>query len=82
MSYYCVKSIIIHRLTETDYDRIKAVTAIKEESRDAQSLAAVFYNPENIVKRMNFSVTKEQQAEATAASPNEPNAAPQPPAGD
>ena len=78
MSYYCVKNITIHRLSETDFDRIKAVSAIEEESRDAQSLAAVLYNPENIVKRMNFSVIKEQQDEAATGSPNEPNAVQEP----
>jgi hypothetical protein len=78
MNYYCVKNITIHRLSEGEFDRIKAVSAIEEESRDAQSLSAALYNPENIVKRMNFSLIKEQQDKAATGSPNEPNIAPGP----
>jgi hypothetical protein len=78
MSYYCVKNITIHRLSEDEFDRIKAASAVDEESRKMQALAAVYYNPANIVKRMNFSVIKEQQETVPASSPNDVNAAPEP----
>jgi hypothetical protein len=78
MSYYCVKNVTIHRLSEDEFDRIKAVSSVEDESRKTQALAAAYYNPANIVKRMNFSVIKEQQDTAPPSSPNEPNVAPGP----
>ncbi len=77
MRYYCAKNITIHRLYEEQFDRIKALSAIEWEYRDAQSLAAVHYNPENIVSRMNFSVIKEQQDTAPASSANDVNTIPE-----
>jgi hypothetical protein len=55
LSYYCLKSITVHRLNKDQSDKIL------EEFQDAQVLAVVHYNPENIAKRMNFSIIKEQK---------------------
>ncbi len=77
MSYYCVKSVIIHRLTEDEYDRIKAASAVEGELSDAQSLSVVYFNPQNIVNRMNFHLKEEKQETAEPNLPNEVNTMPQ-----
>ncbi|MFH1370804.1 MAG: hypothetical protein ABII09_05905 [Planctomycetota bacterium] len=77
MNYYCAKSIIIHRLSEDEYDKIKAVNAVEDAFREAESLAAVYFDPKNIVSRMNFRVIKEQQETAPTSSPNDVNTVPE-----
>ena len=77
MCYYCMKNITIHRLNENEFDRIKALNADEEEHQDSQVLAAVHYNPDNIVKRMNFRLIKEQQETAQPGSPNDANTVPE-----
>ena len=55
MSFYCLKHVSIKRLDQSQYEKIKAGYAYKEAFIQYQSLAAVHFNPENILKRMNFS---------------------------
>ena len=55
MSFYCLKHVSIKRLDQSQYEKIKAGYAYKEAFIQSQSLAAVHFNPENILKRMNFS---------------------------
>lgn len=77
MSCYCVKDIVIHRLTEDEYGRLKAMSAVEDEARNAQSLGVVYFNPENIMKRMNFRLKEERQGASEPNSMNDVNLMPQ-----
>jgi hypothetical protein len=65
--------LTVHRLYQDKFDRIKAIGAIKHDLDDSQVLAVTHYNPENILKRMNFSIVEEQQ-DTTSNRPDEANA--------
>jgi len=54
MSFYCIKSISIKRITLEEYEKTKAMQIQREDYTQSESLAAVYFNPENILKRMNF----------------------------
>lgn len=72
MSYYCLKNVSVKRLDQKQYEKIKAALVYREEYIQSQSLAAVHFNPENILKRMNFRPVKEKKQPADANSPTEP----------
>ena len=76
MSFYCIKSISVKRLTLQDYEKIKAMRLQREDyiQSESQSLAPIHFNPQNILKRMNFKPagTDEEQQDDT---PTEPEAA-------
>ena len=61
MSYYVIKNIMVKRLEQKQYERLKALQAYKEDVIQSQSMAAVHFNPENILKRMNFRWAKEDK---------------------
>jgi hypothetical protein len=71
MSYYCLKNISVKRLEQEQYDKIKAVQDYKEDFIQSQSLAPVHFNPENILKRMNFRPVKEDKEPADINTPSE-----------
>ncbi len=54
MSFYIIKNISVKHLTHPEYEKIKALRLYKEDRIQTQSMAAVHFNPENILKRMNF----------------------------
>ncbi len=64
MSCYCLSNISIKRVEQQEYERIKGIQAYKEDAIGSQNLAAVHFNPENILKRMNFKWA-EQEPEVT-----------------
>ena len=68
MSYYCLKEIRIRRVFQEEYEQIKPVQVYKEEYIQFQSLAAVHYNPENILKRTNFRWAEVKMPEQAADS--------------
>lgn len=61
MSYYCLKQLGVERLYREEYEQIKAPQIHNEEIVQSQSLAAVFFNPENIAKRMKLRWVKEEE---------------------
>lgn len=71
MGFYCIKELSVGRLYREDYELIKARQAYMADLGQAQTLAAVHYNPENIVKRMDFRAVKsdEQTAAEEASDP-------------
>lgn len=72
MTYYCIKDLTIKRLWKEDFDRIKTRRLLSEESIQSQNLAVIHFNPENILKRMNFTlVVAEEEPEETPAEPEE-----------
>jgi len=66
MSYYCVKEIRVKRVYQEEYEQSKPLKVYTQEHIQSQSLAAVHFNPENILKRMNFrwDVQKKQAADS------------------
>jgi hypothetical protein len=54
LAVYCLKSLSVTRLSLQDYDASKGRQMGQEEMITAQSLAAVHFNPANILQRMNF----------------------------
>jgi len=71
MSYYCLKNISVKRLEREQYDKIKASQVYKEDFIQSQSLAPVHFNPENILKRMNFRLAEEDKEPADVNTPPE-----------
>ncbi len=71
MSYYCLKNISVKRLERQQYDKIKAFQDYKEDFIQYQSLAPVYFNPENILKRMKFRLLKEDKGPADVNMPLE-----------
>jgi len=72
MSYYCLKNISVKRLEQEQYDKIKALQDYKEDFTQSQSLAPVHFNPENILKRMNFKLVEDNKEQADINTPSEP----------
>ena len=54
MSYYCLKDVTVKRAEQEQYEKIKALQVYREDVVQTQALAAVHFNPENILKRMNL----------------------------
>ena len=71
MCYYCLKSLSVERLDRDEFEKIKLMQAYKEDLIQSQNLAAVHFNPENILKRMNFRLA-EQEKPADVNVPTEP----------
>jgi hypothetical protein len=71
MNYYCIKEIRVRRVTREEYEQIKPIQAYQQEYVQSQSLAAVHFNPENILKRVNFRWVRETERPADANEPPE-----------
>ncbi|OHB65163.1 MAG: hypothetical protein A2Y76_02305 [Planctomycetes bacterium RBG_13_60_9] len=67
-SYYVLRSLSVHRLTLEEFQRMKGMLVRREEYSQTENLAAVHFNPDNILKRMNFRFAEpvEKQAEDQA----------------
>lgn len=75
MSYYVVKDISVKRLYQEDYDKMKATRLFREDYIQSQSLAVIHFNPENILKRMNFRAAGAEEETTDANAPAESEAA-------
>ncbi len=64
-SYYVLKSLTLQRLTQEEFQKMKGMLVRREEYSQVESLMAVHFNPENIIKRMKFRFarTEDQAAE-------------------
>ncbi|MGD2093411.1 MAG: hypothetical protein PVH77_00200 [Phycisphaerales bacterium] len=54
LSFYCVKSVSVKRVTLEEFQKIRTELLQRESQIQSQSLAAIHFNPENVLKRMNF----------------------------
>jgi len=54
MQYLVIKNVSVTPLWKEDYDKTRAMQVFREEHAQAQSLVAIHFNPENIIKRMHF----------------------------
>lgn len=73
MGYYAIKSVTVRRLSQEEYERVKAEQFFKANYIQSQNLAAVHFNPENILKRMNFRMVEKIQERAEANEANVPS---------
>jgi hypothetical protein len=69
---YVIKNISINRLSRQDYEKVRAAQAYREDHLQNQNLAVIHFNPENIVKRMNFRSVDQSKEPASADAPAEP----------
>jgi hypothetical protein len=60
-SVYCLKDISVRRLDEKQYQMTKAMLLRQQEYQQVQNLAAVYFNPANILKRTKFRPAEEAQ---------------------
>ena len=75
MSYYAIKNLSVKPLWKERYEKIKVMRLYREEHIRSQSLAAVHFNPENIMKRLNLRWAGLDEEPADANTPAEPEAA-------
>ena len=75
LSFYVIKSVSVKRLFKEDFDKMKATRLFREDYTQSQSLAVIHFNPENILKRMNFTPAKSEEETADANTPAESEAA-------
>jgi hypothetical protein len=71
-SYYVLKSLTLQRLTQEEFQKMKGMLVRREEYSQIESLMAVHFNPENIVKRMNFRFAQPED-QAAAGEANQPS---------
>lgn len=72
-SCYVLKNLSVERLDREQFQRMKGMLLRQEDYGQAQSLAVVHLNPENILKRMNFRLARQadEPAEAEAGQQEE-----------
>ncbi len=75
MSYYALKSISVNRLWKEQYEESKVSRLFDEEYIRSQSLAAVHFNPENILERLEIEWVRDDEEPADTNEPNESEAA-------
>jgi len=75
LSFYVIKNISVKRLFKEDFDKMKATRLFREDYIQSQSLAVIHFNPENILKRMNFKAAESEEEPADANTPDESEAA-------
>jgi hypothetical protein len=57
-SFYVLKSLTMQRLNQEEFRKMKGMIVRREEYSQIENLAAVHFNPDNILKRMNFRFAK------------------------
>jgi len=72
MSYYVIKDISIKRLWKEAYEQNKPTQVFKAEHIQTQSLMAVHFNPNNILKRLDFRSVGAEKATKETADANTP----------
>ncbi|MHC4292998.1 MAG: hypothetical protein ACYSTX_01785 [Planctomycetota bacterium] len=70
MTWYIIRNISINRLYQENYQQLKAQESYREDYYESQNLAVIHFNPDNILKRMNFkAVLKVEQVEDVNTPP-------------
>ena len=75
MSYYAIKNVSVKPLWKEGYEDVKVMRLFREDHTRSQSLAAVHFNPENIMKRLNLRWAGLDEEQADVDTPAEPEAA-------
>ncbi|MBW7992651.1 MAG: hypothetical protein FVQ84_21905 [Planctomycetes bacterium] len=68
MSFYCIKNLSVQRISLQEYEKIKAMRLQTENYVQSESMVAVHFNPENILKRMNFKPEETEDTETPEES--------------
>ncbi|HEX42152.1 MAG TPA: hypothetical protein ENN81_08840 [Phycisphaerales bacterium] len=71
LAWYCIEKLSVDRLWKEDFDRSKVMEIYRLDHLASQSLAAVHYNPQNVIRRMKLEWVQGGEEEEDA-SPNEP----------
>ena len=74
LKYLVIKDISVKRIWKEQYDQMKTMSTFRQENGQSQSLAAVHFNPANILKRVNFEVVETRQETADANEPEQAEA--------
>ncbi|MFC1636553.1 hypothetical protein ACFL5Z_17110, partial [Planctomycetota bacterium] len=74
LKYLVIKDISIKRIWKEQYDQMKTMNTFRQENGLSQSLAAVHFNPANILKRVNFELVETEQDTADANEPGQSEA--------
>ena len=75
MSVYCIKNISVKRINQQEYEENKAMQLQREDYVQSGTLSAVHFNPQNILKRMNFKLVEAEEESPDANTPTESEAA-------
>lgn len=67
MSFYCIKNISVKRINQQEYEENKAMQLQRDDYVQSGTLSVVHFNPQNILKRMNFRTVGADSAEASAS---------------
>jgi hypothetical protein len=67
-SYYVLKSLTMQRLSQEEFQKMKGMIVRREEYSQVENLAAVYFNPENIIKRTNFRYAHPAEESADSAA--------------
>jgi len=62
-SFYCLKNVSIRRLDQQRFQSMKTNLLMQADRVESQSLSVVHFNPENILKRANFTFTQQAEPE-------------------
>jgi len=71
LGFYVIKNISVKRLTQPEYERVRAQRLYIEDNVQTQSLSAIYLNPENILKRVDFRFAKKREETTDANTPAE-----------
>jgi hypothetical protein len=71
MSVYCIKNISVKRISQQEYEENKAMQLQREDYIQSGTLSIVHFNPQNILKRMNFRPAKTDGEPPGANTPAE-----------
>lgn len=75
MSYLAIMNISVKRLWKEDYEKSKVAQLFEEEYIRSQSLAAVHFNPDNVLKRLKVRWAEPDDETADANVPEKAEAA-------
>ena len=75
MRYVAIKDLSIKRLWKEDYEQAKPTQLFGDEYAQAQSLAAIHFNPQNVLNRMHFKFVQSETQTADANTPAKSEAA-------
>jgi hypothetical protein len=53
-AFYVLKTLTMQRLTQEEFQKMKGMLVRREEYSQIESLAAVYFSPESVIKRTNF----------------------------
>ncbi len=68
-SFYCLKDLSIRRLNQKQFEEMKPALLERENHVQSQSLAAVHFNPQNILTRTKYRPAQENEAQDDEETP-------------